>query len=74
MQHEVILISKNSICFSSLVDVLVLTDVPVLWKMSMSVEDLISQSPSESEALKVLDLPAELLVWLRGTVPHDHTN
>lgn len=63
MQHEVVLISKNSICFSLLVDVPVLTDVPVLWKMSMSVEDFISQSPSESEALKVLDLPAELLVW-----------
>lgn len=63
MQHEVVLISKNSICFSLLEDVPVLTDVPVLWKMSMSVEDFISQSPSESEALKVLDLPAELLVW-----------
>lgn len=62
MQHEVVLISKNSICFSLLEDVPVLTDVPVLWKMSMSV-DFISQSPSESEALKVLDLPAELLVW-----------
>lgn len=57
MQHEVVLISKNSICFSLLEDVPVLTDVPVLWKMSMSV-DFISQSPSESEALKVLDLPA----------------
>lgn len=63
MQHEVVLISKNSICFSLLEDVPVLTNVPVLWKMSMSVEDFISQSPSESEALKVLDLPAELLVW-----------
>lgn len=62
MQHEVVLISKNSICFSLLEDVPVLTNVPVLWKMSMSV-DFISQSPSESEALKVLDLPAELLVW-----------
>lgn len=40
---------KMQFSFQLLIDIPVLTDVPVLRQMPMSVEDLISQTTSESE-------------------------
>lgn len=63
---------KMPFSFALLVDLPVLTYVPVFWQMPVSAEDLISQSPSEAGTLKTLDPPPEFLIWSCDTIKLAH--